>query len=267
MVYNGSGDPTLFEGISAPICPYSKKVAWGRLERCVLESMVWVTREGIPFDFFVALDSDALFINHGYEALLERELRDAEYMGVDFRSVDHPAMPWSPGRMAWAEWDLWRPLLGAEHPYGAFAVAQTFRRSLVERIVSHPRLREILAAMRLSHVFALEEVLFPTLAVALDARPKPYPTIYSFAVVFRRGDPFTLEEARELRGVPDCHLIHPVARTMSDPVRSWIRRLSGYGKAGPQGLSRPGHIRRLSRAADSYPGEQTRVDWPKEGAR
>ena len=230
VVYNGSDDPSLFEGISAPVCPYSRKIAWGRLDGYVLATMAWVVQEGLDFDFFVTLDSDALFIQHGYESLLERELADSEYMGVDFRSVYDPSMPWVPGQTAWEEWGHWGPLLGVDHPYGAFSVAQAFRRSLVERIVAHPRLEAIMAAMQLSQVFALEEVLFPTLAVALDARPKRYPPIYSLSVVFRRGDPFTLQEAQFLRKVPGCHLLHPVERHMQDPVRTWIREMAGYGK-------------------------------------
>ncbi|HEY8425785.1 MAG TPA: hypothetical protein VIK73_07210 [Limnochordales bacterium] len=230
VVYNGSGDPSLFEGISAPVCPYSRKMYWGRLDWCVLETMMWVVQEGLDFDFFVTLDSDALFIQHGYESLLERELSQSEYMAVDFRSVHHPSMPWVPGQTAWQEWDRWKPLLGVPHPYGAFAVAQAFRRSLVERIVTHPHLEHIVAAMRDSRIFALEEVLFPTLAVALGGGPKRYPPIYSFSVVFRRGSPFTLGEAQALRKVPDCHLLHPVERDMQDPVRTWIGGIAGYGK-------------------------------------
>ncbi|HEY8426406.1 MAG TPA: hypothetical protein VIK73_10395 [Limnochordales bacterium] len=112
--------------------------------------MMWVVEERWAFDFFVVLESDMLLVNPGYEAFLQREMGDSEYMAVDFRPAVEPDTDWRPGQEAWAEWSTWGPLLGAEVPSGAFNPGQAFRRSLVMRMVEHPRRGAIRQAMETS---------------------------------------------------------------------------------------------------------------------
>ena len=174
VVYNGSSNRGLFRRVDVPVCPSSRPLSWGHTAGYVLDTMMWVVEERWAFDFFVVLDSDMLLVNPGYEAFLQREMGDSEYMAVDFRPAVEPDTDWRPGQEAWAEWSTWGPLLGAEVPSGAFNPGQAFRRSLVMRIVEHPRRGAIWQAMETSKAVPLDEIPGP--APRQVGRPDGRPT-------------------------------------------------------------------------------------------
>lgn len=229
IIYDASGQEGFGGDLPALVYPKGKRLRYGYGARFILDVMEWSLAEKIEFDFFVVLDSDVLFIQHGYEDFLERQLGASEYIGVRFRHEIHPDSK-SPAEYMWCNWRRWRGLLGADHPCYAFNPAQAFRRSLVERIVEHDKLGRIRRALDATPRKAMAEAIYPTLAYALDGDPKSYPPSYSFAVGYRPGSSVSVYEVIRFAHTPDAHIVHPVKPLDVDhPVRLWVRWNAGYG--------------------------------------
>ena len=126
------------------------------------------------YEFLVTIESDMLIIREGLEAFLRREMVDSCYMGTNFHFLgDRPG--WEIGRYFLHHWSKWKPLLGDIRPAGCFNPGQVFRREYVDRLLDFPRLNEILSLARISRLPALDEILYATLAVALNADPRCNP--------------------------------------------------------------------------------------------
>jgi hypothetical protein len=73
-------------------------------------------------------------------------------------------------------------------------------------------------------VFALEEMLFATLANTLGVKSKPYPA--NVGKWIRDIPKYTREELiNAFNNDEECYLLHPVHRLMNDPARTLIRRM------------------------------------------
>lgn len=232
VVYDASKDGLELSTLTgALLYPRSRHLRYGHGTRYILDVMEWVISIDLRFDFFVVLDSDVFFIHHGYEAFLSHELSESEYMGIEFHPEPRRKARWAPARAMWKEWKTWRSIVEAKHPYGAFNPGQVFQRSLVRRITSLPRMRRLRRTIAATRTRGMAEVVFPTLAAALNGHPKAYPNPYPFAVSYRPGDSVSLTEVMRFRHHPNCHMVHPVKPLdVYHPVRSWIRSLSGYSR-------------------------------------
>ncbi len=230
LVYDASGNEQISEGLPAYIYPDGRQLPYGYGTRYILDVMEWAIELALPFDFFVVLDSDALFIQQGFESFLDRQLGSSEYLGVRFRTEPvRPAID-SPGSYMWRNWNRWQRLLGAEHPCTAFNPLQAFRRSLVERIVALPQLDRLRRAVDHTPRKAMAEAVFPTLAHSLGGNPAAYPEPYPFAVAYRPGSTVSVQELIRFAHTPDCHVVHPVKPLdVNHPVRLWVRWNAGYG--------------------------------------
>ena len=95
VLYNGGFDRTLCEGLGIPVCPASHKLRYGHTAIYFLDTMEWLEEIGIQYEYFINIDSDALFISKGYEEFIHNEMKDTDYMGVDYRI---PGKDWHIGR-------------------------------------------------------------------------------------------------------------------------------------------------------------------------
>ena len=45
--------------------------------------MEWIEELGIEYEYFINIDSDALFIKDGYEEIRPKQMKDTDYMAVN----------------------------------------------------------------------------------------------------------------------------------------------------------------------------------------
>ncbi|NLY43084.1 MAG: hypothetical protein GX066_03740 [Clostridiaceae bacterium] len=227
VLYNGGSNPQLCRNLGYPVCPYSKKMQWGNLAQFMLDIMKWLDDTGYQYDYLINLDSDALFARKGFESFIISQMKDADYMAVRARVYGDK---WYPGREMKRRWSKWQPLLKTEQFLGCFNVGQVFSKDLVKKILSSDDIDKIQKNIIENGTFALEEILYVTLAHTLGVKIKSYPE--DVAGFIRSRHYFTLfEVSRYIKSNAPCYLLHPVRRDMNDNVRRYIRRLmSGYSK-------------------------------------
>lgn len=222
VLYNGGHDATLADGLDIEVCELSAPVQWARQFDFLLGTMRWLHRERRPYDYLVGLDSDMLLVQHGFDRLLDRVMSRSAYLGTGFHEVLR-TNEWPPGRRFHYRWrTVWQPLTGAYRPYGCFNPGQVFRRDLVERVLAHPRLDELAAAVRRSSLPVLEELVWPTLAAALDPSAASSPGSRGIRNL-RAHAPSDVDRYRR---EGDVHLVHPVHMDPDAPDRAYIRRLA-----------------------------------------
>ena len=233
VLFNGGHDPGLAAGLDVPVCPASRPARRGSVDYFHYAVMRWLHDEGRAYDFLVTLDSDMLLIKPGLAEYLEQTMANSLYMANNFMETP-PGTDWPTGRFHWLKWkQVWQPIFGTRNPYGCFNPGQVFRREYVERLMAFPKLPELLAAIERSHMPAMEEMIYPTLAVALDAAPLRHPGSQvpprwdipgqtSALRVMKRHSP---ADIRAYLADPNVHLIHPVPLDMAAPERQLVRML------------------------------------------
>ncbi len=70
VLFNGGEDPSLCDDLGVPVCPSSRKLKYGYTTIYFLETMEWIEELGIDYEYFINIDSDALFIKDGYENII-----------------------------------------------------------------------------------------------------------------------------------------------------------------------------------------------------
>lgn len=223
VLFNGGKDPQLAEGLDIAVCPYSRPMRYDRLGRVQLDTMRWLYEEGRAFDFLVTLDSDMLLIKPGFEQYLSAHMANSAYMAVLFREIP-PWTNWKTGRRFHTKWErIWQPIFGTNYPYGCFNPAQVFRYDYVERLMSFPKLDELLSRIDHTSLFCIEEMVYATLAVTLVCEPRRYAEPWSSAIRYRKRH--SPHEIRAYLGDPDVFFIHPVPVDMDAPERRLLAAL------------------------------------------
>lgn len=226
VLYNGGLDRTLGTNLGIPICPFSAPLRWGKLESFLFETIKWLHREQMVFDYLVTLDSDMLLMKPGFSQFLDIQMQDADYMAPNLQMI-LPDTQWVTGKRFLGEWvRVWQPILGLEHPYGCHNPLQVFSRKLVSDIATHAQLPLIEETAQSSQVRILEELLFPTMVYAMGFKAKRNPGSRSVRV-----DYFTVQEFKGLLADPDVFFIHPVPMELQAPERRAIRHLRTSPKA------------------------------------
>jgi len=221
VLYNGGTDPDFGSTLGVPVCPYSRPLQYGRLERFLLDTALWLETERVGYDYLVGVDSDVLFVREGFEQALRGAMSDADAMGVNMTMQRSPfELPhWIPGKMLWEEWDRWQPFFGTEGFCGTFNPMQVYTRDTIRRVLADltPARRSALEGLLASsRVFALEELLLPTLALRAGARIRSYPE--TMAAFVRCGEDMTWEELQRALRTPEAYFLHPARRDAADPV-------------------------------------------------
>ncbi|WHH58355.1 hypothetical protein [Petroclostridium sp. X23] len=227
VLYNGGDDPDLCNGLGYPVCPTSKKMYWGNLALFILEVMEWLQDIGYDYDYLCTLDSDALFSKKGFEQFIASQMKNADYMGVRAKKYDDT---WRPGRQMKKKWHVWRPIFKCPDFYGCFNVGQVFKKTLVERILAFNKIDEIKSNITENSSFALEEILYVTLANVLGGRIKAYPRDVAKHIRYR---PYVTKKQlqKKIESNSKCYLVHPVPRNMKNDARVFVRSLvESYSK-------------------------------------
>ncbi|HEU4963894.1 MAG TPA: hypothetical protein VFV52_08580 [Bacilli bacterium] len=227
VLYNGGPDPDFGKGVDIDICPYSRPLnASYKLGRFLPDVMRWLEETGGDYEYLINLDSDYLFLNHGFETWLEHTMHGYDMMGMYLKlyRTRQDSEGWLPGETLWAEWDRWQPFFGTDSFCGSLNGMQVYRRGLIRDMLAGFDWEQLEERLATTNVYALEEILCSTLAVRCGGRVRPYP-IDPIRYV-RLGQPYTVEDVTTARELTDLFFIHPIEREMSDPARQYIQRLS-----------------------------------------
>jgi len=221
VLYNGGNNPKLCKNLGYPVCPFSRKLKWGNIALYMLDVMQWLKDTEYPYDYLINLDSDSLFAKKGFEKFVISEMKNADYMAVRAKIYSNK---WFPGQEMRRKWSKWQPILSSDYFLGCFNVGQIFSRDLVEKILSYKKINKVRTYISKNGTFALEEILYVTLAKTLGAEIKSYPQ--KVARYIRPHPYFTYYGiSKSLSKNSKCYLIHPVRRTMNDKARKYIRHL------------------------------------------
>jgi predicted O-methyltransferase YrrM len=233
LLYNGSKDPRLldrypFAQHGAVIHPSPRPMVWGKLHDFALDCMRFAI-DNFTFDTMTIVDSDQLALRSGYSQYL------AEYFAVHLEVGmlgnspvrQSQASATGPAKAAFAEFELWRPLLqrfpdGEEKfPYWTFWPSTVFTsaaaRDLVRFFKEDDQLKQILAR---SAIWATEEVILPTLTALLGHKIGANPCSYDY-VKYRC--PYTPKQIDAALNRRDVFWVHSITRQYDDVLRRKVR--------------------------------------------
>ncbi|MED4224970.1 glycosyltransferase family 4 protein [Neobacillus cucumis] len=222
VLYNGGIDPEFGKNASVPICPYSRPLEKGKLGHFFLGVMRWLEEIGEEYDYLVNLDSDVMFIQKGYEEALNREMNGYDGMGINMGSQHSPdeVLHWYPGQTMWREWHRWQPFFQTDYFYGSLNSMQVYRRETVHKMMHGLDIKRLEELIDATEVFALEELLYPTLAARSGARLRSYP--YQYGTFVRLGENLKIEDLVEAKKQPLVFFVHPIDRSLENEARRWI---------------------------------------------
>jgi hypothetical protein len=244
VVYDGATDPAWRASVDLPFVAASRPLRHGYLSDFHYLAMRDALARHPSFDCLVTLDSDVFVAKAGLEPQLHALLRDFAYVGARLQPVVARS-EWSTGRRFMYHWArYWQPLLRAPVPFGAFNPGQVFRRDLVEAIVGDESVPAVLDAVRGARSTALEEIVYPTLALSRGFPGTSHPG--SHALTMRR---YTEEELRWFALDPSVFLVHKVGTEPSAPDRRLVLALAQGLEPGPEGARVPSAPTHDSRGA------------------
>lgn len=237
VLYNGGTDPDFGQnaGVDA-ICPRSQPKRYDKMSDVLLDTMVWLEETDADYEYLMYLDSDAMFVNSGFEIWLDTAMRGYDWMGINIGEFPTPesARHWIPGRQMWEEWQHWQPIFKTDHFYGTLNGMQVYRRSLIQKMLAETDLPSLRKRLAETNVFAAEEIVYATLAKRCGGRHRPYPTEMNRFV--RLGTPLNREETAAARTAPNTFFLHPVKRELDDPARRLLRNFQPVDWKGVMNL-------------------------------
>ncbi|MBM7656473.1 galactosyltransferase-related protein [Neobacillus cucumis] len=222
VLYNGGNDPALCEGLGVPVCPTSHKLKRGWTTIHFLEVMEWLEELGIEYEYFINIDSDALFIKKGYEEFIQSEMQDTDYMAVYLRV---PEKDWYIGKELKKDVNRWKAIFNVDPFYGVFNVGQVISRPIVKALLDPVRKQTLKNALIETPSFGTDEIFFVNMAIELGFRIKKYPNKMDTQMI-RYRPYFTIDEMMYcLTDSESSCLCHPILRDKDDPVRKLILHL------------------------------------------
>jgi glycosyltransferase involved in cell wall biosynthesis/predicted O-methyltransferase YrrM len=238
LLYNGSKDPRLLDGYpfeqqGAVLHPSPRPMVWGKLHDFALDCMRYAL-DNFTFDTMTIVDSDQLALRSGYSQYLAEYLATHPGVGMLGNSParQSPSSATDPAKVAFAEFELWRPLLqrfmdGEEKfPYWTFWPSTVFTaaaaRDLTRLFAQDEQLKQILAR---SSIWATEEVILPTLTAVLGYEIGANPCSYD-CVKYRC--PYTPKQIETALNRHDIFWVHPITRQYDDMLRKQVREWHSY---------------------------------------
>ncbi|MGG1397559.1 galactosyltransferase-related protein [Bacillus salipaludis] len=223
VLFNGGNDSHLCDGLGVPVCPTSRKLEHGFTTIYFLETMEWIEELGIDYEFFINLDSDALFFRHGYEEFVQAAMQDTDYMAVKLRV---PEDNWYIGYQLKKDRSRWKELFNLKPFLGIFNVGQVMRRSFVQALLVSDRKKNLKKALQKTISWGSDEFLFVNMAKELGFKLKRYP-VSSDNRLIRYRPYFSLYEILDyINNIKDSWLCHPVYLNKDDPARRLIQHLT-----------------------------------------
>lgn len=245
LLYDGSAagdlvDPRLpWARWGVEIVPDPRPMKWGTLHGFALDCLAHLRDR--DFDCMTIVDSDQVMLREGYGGFLGAHFRAVGVLSSDARRHG-PGGRIGPVNAAHAERALWQPLLdrfdGGDDAFVHWSfwpgtvIGAACGRAIAE-LFAQPHVRDI---MRVSKLWATEEVLFPTLARMLGFPVNQNPCRGDWTQYKRRWSPRDLDAARS---DPRTFWMHPVNRVLDDPLRGHLRtRCAQYRIAPPAPMPR-----------------------------
>ncbi|MCF8563266.1 DUF4214 domain-containing protein [Alicyclobacillus tolerans] len=223
VLYNSSGDESFGSKAGVEICPYSRRLYYGGVERCLYDIMRWLEETHAVYDYLVYLDSDVLFIRHGFEDHLNSLMEGYDFIGHHYEifSPIETANKWIPGQDMVNRWALWQPFFDTDYFCGTFNPGQTYRKSIVQRILGNFDSAALEKMFETIPGVSLEEIIFPTLVTKYGGKGRGF--LPDQVTYLRNEVRLTAKEVKTARSLPDVHLLHPVVRDLQHPSVAWVR--------------------------------------------
>ncbi|QEY21279.1 glycosyltransferase [Psychrobacillus sp. AK 1817] len=221
ILYNGGLDTKFGLKSNIPICPKSRPLKKEKLGRFFLDIMTWLEEIQIDYDYLVNLDSDVMFIKKGYEKYLNKHMQGYDCMGINMGIQRSPldAPHWVPGMNMWSEWAIWQPFFGTDYFCGSLNSMQVYRKEIVKKMITNLDIDKLETLFQVTDVYALEEILYATLAVRCGGKHRPYP---SECAEFVGWTPLSISEIEIALENENVFFVHPIERTMDNPARKWL---------------------------------------------
>lgn len=223
ILYNGGMDPTFGLKSNIPICPKSRPLKKEKLGRFFLDIMTWLEETKEDYDYLVNLDSDVMFIKRGYEEYLNEHMQGYDCMGINM-GIQHSPMDaphWVPGMNMWSEWAKWQPFFGTDYFCGTLNSMQVYRNEIVTKLLTNLDIVKLETLFQITEVYALEEMLYATLAVRCGGKYRSYP---SECAEFVGWVPLSIEQLDTAQKKKDVYFVHPIDRSMDNPSRQWLTK-------------------------------------------
>lgn len=233
ILYNGGTNTALFDHFpfnryDVIIYPEPKPLKWGWLHDFAIDCMEYAVMH-LDFDLITVVDSDQLLCGKNYSAYVADTFHNNPGLGMlgQVATRIEADTKIDPAITAYAEKDLWQPLLeslpnGKEAflywtfwPSTAFTYVAAI--DLVRLFRTNLELQSILGKTR---IWASEEILLPTLTVALGYSIIENPCVYDF-VKYRAS--YTTNDIQQAIEKENSFWIHPVERKINDVNRIYIR--------------------------------------------
>ncbi|TBL78642.1 glycosyltransferase family 4 protein [Paenibacillus thalictri] len=233
VVYNGGTDTQFAQSLQVPICPKSRPLKKGRLGCFFMDIMSWLEETGETYDYLVNLDSDVMFVSSGYEDYLAACMQGYDCMGINMGLQKSPdEVPhWYPGQTMWQDWLRWQPFFKTDYFCGTLNSMQVYKHSIISRMMEGLNLDRMEQLIAETKVYALEEMLYATLAVRAGGVPRSYP--YKSIEFVRLGESLAVDEVHYAQSKPDVFFVHPIERDMNNLSRQWLSqtRSESYPKS------------------------------------
>ena len=217
-IFNGGKQPHFFADQGVPICGNSAPLRYGNLTGFHIGVMRWLRETRAQYDILVTLDFDVMPLRSGLAEHLGKLTEDAGYLGVRFRPASDPsvkAMAETTMSQIQDRWtQRWQPLFKTDQPYWAFNPGQVFTKETVDKMLDFSGIDELMEKATNSYIWAMEEIVYPTLAVAVGAAPQPLPG--GRGIVFGHHSP---ADVVDLGNDPDVFFMHRVGMTLTSPDR------------------------------------------------
>lgn len=221
-LYNSGDDPDLGKDLPVTIIQPSRRLYYARIAPFFFDLFEWLSMQDFPYEYVTNLDSDVLFIRHGYEDFIDASMKSYDYMAPDLRFNAHRRSQWRPMRSLKPEIKRWYKFLGFKYMHGAFNPGQTFSKKYIESLVNHPSYQELLNLVSENQSFTLHEVLFPTLVDFLGLRARSYPEELNPIIRYRPYQ--AISGVKRAIGLETAFFIHPIKRDMDNPARVFIQK-------------------------------------------
>ncbi|MFY0629712.1 MAG: glycosyltransferase [Flavobacteriaceae bacterium] len=233
LLYNGGTNKDLFtnfpfEKYGVLIHPNPKPLKWGWLHDFAIDCMEYAI-DSLEFDTITVVDSDQLASGKNYTDYICEVIQNNPKLGmlgqVASRITSNTTI--DPAITAYKEKELWQPFLN-QFPNGKDAFLHwtfwpstvfTYRasKSLVHLFRTNDQLQEILKKTR---IWASEEIILPTLTIALGYSILENPCTYDFV---KYKSIYTQDDIQNAIEGETSFWIHPISRNIRDQNRKSIK--------------------------------------------
>lgn len=222
VVYNVSKDQELPAQLNALICPYSRPVRSDNLAPFMWDVMKWLHENKLEYEYFIALNSEMLFVKQGFDSFLDKTMKYSDCMGWDMQRVSNQEEADSDSKESmWKETRKWTSLLGNDGFFRYYFPGQVYRREIVKRMLSAVTRAGAEHKLVESEVSSLEEFFFVTLAASLKGRCREYPRDRLLNVISPTDD-VDMSKMQQAIHHAYYYFIHPVRGEQLMEMNRWL---------------------------------------------